>query len=308
MTIDPNESTKNFIERVYRDIFSRIVSGDIDYDRDMNLLQRIMTSAEAVEDHKSIGGIYITMMLANYAVGRIDDALRANTLAIKAYESSSNPAVFHRAIIARNNAADLYHDLGDVQNALDISGRIIRDLSDPELYAHIQGPQFYFANRGLYHLSASQYDTAEELFRFVLTRREQTDEQYGSALANTHRGLSEVHLHAGRYDEALKAAHLCLEICNRMEDPDLLFYAYTALAHVAERDPDAATDPDTFYQLALAVASNFAVPTFRAILYLHEARWHRRFGNQALARDFADYARSTLAADHIDLSDYLLDL
>lgn len=307
MQPNPNQSAHEFIVIVNRELFYRILEGRFDATQDRQQIEKLLALASNLQSNALEGAIHSTSMLLSYSLGQLDEAYAATEAAIQAYNRDADPRIRLRVITILNNQAELYHDYGDVQSALSISDQILLRLHDPEVAADVRGTQLYFANRGIYHLSAGQPDEAAEIFRQVLTQNTNTDDQYSEALGMTHRGLATVGLLRGNYDAAFGSGTLALEIATREADPIMQFFAHTTLAHVAEQDPSRAHDPEAYYTAAFEDMLRIGSPIFRGIALLHERRYHVRHNHPQTARRFGDYARDVFEAAGIHAFDQEID-
>lgn len=306
MQPNPNQSASQFITIVNRELFFRILEGRFDAAQDRQQIEKLLQLAQNLQSNALLGAIHSTAMLLNYSLGQLDEAFAATEDAIRAYERDDNPKIRLRAIGIYNNQAEMYHDYGNPQSALAISDQILQRISDPLLAADVRGTQLYFANRGMYHLSAGQPEEAAAIFEHVLTQNSNTDDQYGEALGTTHRGLATVRLLHAEYQLAFDSAKLALEIASRDADPVNQFYAHTTLAHIAEQDSTGAHDPSTYYDAAFEDMLRIGSPMFRGITLLHERRYHLRQNNIVTANRFGDYARNVFEAAGIHAFDHEL--
>lgn len=296
MPRDPNESVYNFLRMINGELFNRLMDGDFDYEQDLAQIHSLLTQASELGSARLRGALNITLMLLYFSVGDFNEAFTASEVAIRAYESDPDPRTQLAVITVLSNQAEMFHDFGDVQGALDISSQVLLKLTDPEAYAMISGPHIYFANRGIYHLSNGDIDAAEELFLDVIAKKQQASSNYGHALFDTHRGLAHVWLMRGNLTKAYSAARLARDIATSEDDPTRLFYANATLAHITERDPEADTAPSHYYAAADEAARQIRSPMFRGVALLHECRYQRRQDNHAMAADFAELAREVFAA------------
>lgn len=292
-------TTVNFLRKINDELFFRIYAGNFAYQRDLAQLSKYIQIATEVGAHGLVGRLRITEMLLRIVCGEFDAAFEVVEQAIADYERETDPVIKAENLSCYSNRAELHHMIGDNHTAIALFDDLLKRIAADPIYTAANVYYFYMIS-GICNLELERYDTAKTLFARVLAHQD-GDPQFAEAVSESYRGLSECYLHEGDFDRAHRTALLANDIAERTKAAIQLFYAKTALAHIAEKTsaPDLLT-VDEYYQAAITAAVRIGTPTLRAIAFLHEARYHQRHANIDKRREFARRAADLLHANRIN--------
>lgn len=304
MFADKRTATINLLRKLNDEMFFRIYAGNFEYQRDSSQLNRHIATARTINAHGLAGRLRITHMLLELSVGNFDAVFEDIDTALADYELETDPVIKAERLSCLSNRAEVYHNLGDNEKAITLFQEVLQLLEIDPMYEDVAEPQYFYMIIGVCNTELQRYAQAKQLFEKALTVDTRRDAQYAAAIADTHRGLSEIALVEGRIDAARDAARLAQDIAHRTDEILPLFFANTALAHVAEREPAHVDDyAQRHYQAALATAERIKSPALRGIVFLHEARFHKRHANAAQAQTFARHAHNTLHENSVTVFD-----
>lgn len=289
-------STVNFLRKINDELFFRIYGGNFAYQRDLALLAKYVQIATEINAHGLAGRLRITEMLLHIVSGDFVRAFQAVEMSILDYERETDLTIKAENLGCYSNRAEMYHMLGDNQTAINQFEQVLHRIDNDPLYQSAADTYYFYMIIGICNLELERYDTAEALFVQVLACDQANEPHYATAIADSYRGLSECYLQRDDFEKARTTAQLAQEIAQRTNEAIQLFYAYTALAHIAEK----ATMPglqsaDEYYQAAIATADKIGTDTLRALAFLHEARYHQRHTSSDKRREFTRRATALLS-------------
>lgn len=296
MSDGQNKALKLFY-RLLRALYERIWHGDFNAADVTAQLNRYQKMADDIGDGALLGTVYITKTIFNISMGNFDAALDTTQRAIEAYKSSDDPTEQARAAAMTMYRGYVYELMGDYQQALDVYMAVLHEMTTAEDDALNDDLFTLCANLGDVMTTLGQLPQAKHYLDKVLSVHPGTGLLVVDVIIQANISLSDLYLQQHQLEDAIGRARLANEIATRRnEGKRSKFRSLCAIAHVLDQNPYPEEDPDTYYNAAIEAIRLSLNSTLTVAIVVKEARYQKRMGNEARARQFA-----TLASEHLQL-------